>query len=205
MKKALLFFLLLGLFPAYTSARPAGNFPVQASRVQGQAIAQQVKAQLKKQPSQPDTSFLVPEEASQDVIEKNPPQVIPWQQFLQLNKRAKERDVVSRRMDLKTLQQRTQKQNMIFHNSWPDYATLLKGFTYIYVGEMHGTQSTPAEMIRLLQAVRQPNPDKRILLTSEFSIAGQLDDFPLEQANTSSSLFQMYPEVKNAADALDID
>ena len=116
-------------------------------------------------------------------------------------------DILGWKMDLKLAQQQltANKGEIPFQNSWPDYTELLKGFTHIYIGEDHGTMSTPAETIRLLQALRKLHPNKRILLASEFSVINKLNEFPLAQANEINFLTNLYPEVNQAADALNID
>ena len=132
---------------------------------------------------------------------------LSWKEFKALNNRAKERELVSLKMDLKLAQQQSaaDKDKIAFQNSWPDYTELLKGFTHIYIGEEHGTTSTPAETVRLLQALRKLHPDKRILLASEFSVTKKPNDYPLVQANEIHRMANLYPEVNQAADALNID
>ena len=203
--KHVIFILLLTLCPLWAQANsPRANRPG-LSAVQADRIAQKVEQTVQEQTVDAEMDFFDAQEALAKVMEEYPPEMISWQQFKKLNQNAKERDLVSRRMDLKDAQQDKNTYKAVFHNFWPNYEFLLKRFKYIFIGESHGTNSTPAEMIRMMQAVRKQHPDKRILLASEFAMVPDLETFPLQRAGSSVDIVQVYPEVKQAADALGID
>ena len=205
--KRITLLLLLSLCPILAAAQVLPGLPSVPPKGPAGKIASKIEEQIKKQAPRQDSYFSGAQKALQDVMQKNPIKTISWKEFKALNNRAKERELVSLKMDLKLAQQQSaaDKDKIAFQNSWPDYTELLKGFTHIYVGEEHGTTSTPAETIRLLQALRKLHPDKRILLASEFSIINKLNEFPLAQANDINFLTNLYPEVNQAADALNID
>ena len=204
--KRIILSILCFLFPLLAAAQASPMRPP-VTQINPTVLFNRVERQIKKQVSQQNSPFSRAQKALQDVIQKNPIKTISWKEFKALNNRAKERDLVSRKMDLKLAQQQltANKGKIPFQNSWPDYTELLKGFTHIYIGEDHGTMSTPAETIRLLQALRKLHPNKRILLASEFSVINKLNEFPLAQANEINFLTNLYPEVNQAADALNID
>lgn len=205
--KHITFSILCFLCPLLAAAQVLPGLPSVSQKAPADKIAQKIEEQIKNQAPRQDSSFSGAQKALQDVIQKNPIQTISWKEFKALNNRAKERELASRKMDLKLAQQQltANKGKIPFQNSWPDYTELLKGFTHIYIGEDHGTMSTPAETIRLLQALRKLHPNKRILLASEFSVINKLNEFPLAQANEINFLTNLYPEVNQAADALNID
>ena len=197
--------LLLFLFPAFAAAQSALDGLGNKANAQADAIAKKVEAKVQGQAAHSSQPFYRAQEALRKVMEEYSPEIISWDKMKELNARATERDLASRKMDLNAVQQNQDIQKITFQNSWPDYTALLKGFTHIYVGEAHGTESTPAEMVRLLQAVRKLHTNKRILLASEFSVTTHLEDFPLVKAQAPNSLVHIYPEVNRAADALNID
>ena len=57
---------------------------------------------------------------------------------------------------------------MTAQNGVPDYENLVKNVKYIYIGEIHDEPAIQQEIQKLLHAVREANPDKKILLASEF-------------------------------------
>lgn len=205
--KRITLLLLLSLCPILAAAQVLPGLPSVPPKGPAGKIASKIEEQIKKQAPRQDSYFSGAQKALQDVMQKNPIKTISWKEFKALNNRAKERELVSLKMDLKLAQQQSaaDKDKITFQNSWPDYTELLKGFTHIYIGEEHGTMSTPAETVRLLQALRKLHPDKRILLASEFSVTEKPNDSPLVQANEIHLMANLYPEVNQAADALNID
>ena len=138
-----------------------------------------------------------------------PTKFISWKEYLKLNQRAKERTIVSYNLDLegikRSMPQKDDIAELSFNNSFPDYKQLLKGFQYIYVGEEHDTVAAPAEMIRIMQAVRSLYPNKRILLASEFLSRLEDDISPLTKKVSSKDFLSSYPNVSRAAEDLGID
>ncbi len=137
-------------------------------------------------------------------------QIISWEKFLALDKAAKERTAVSYNLDLHELKmaltQTAGPAPINYFNSPLEYDKLLKDTKVIYIGEMHDTQTVPAEIIKILQAVRRLNPSARILLASEFAIwNGQENVSLLKKANEPSQLYFYYPEIFREADRLNID
>ncbi len=92
----------------------------------------------------------------------------------------------------------------------PDYAEETKNFKYIYVTDAsdHHTKTIPAEVIHVMQSIRQANPRARILLAMEFAVQKDKDKLPLRLANDKELPFFVYGEYQplvEAADRLDTD
>ena len=92
----------------------------------------------------------------------------------------------------------------------PDYAEETKNFKYIYVTDAsdHHTKTIPAEVIHVMQSIRQANPRARILLAMEFAVQRDKDKLPLRLANDKELPFFVYGEYQplvEAADRLDTD
>lgn len=139
--------------------------------------------------------------------------VISWQEFLRLNEKAKERLLVSTRLEAKALElQLKENPNMVlpqieYKNAAPDYS---HAFThkYIFISEniSHDTKSAPQEVINILKAARNARPNAKILLAQEFlSWTGESKDSLLKKPGQNSELYSSYPEVTQAADKLKID
>lgn len=139
--------------------------------------------------------------------------VISWQEFLRLNERAKERLLVSTRLEAQALElQLKENPNTVFpqikyKNSVPDYS---HAFThkYIFISEdiSHDTKSAPQEVINILKAARKARPNAKILLAQEFLIwTGESNASLLKKPGQNSELYSGYPEVTQAADKLGID
>ena len=138
--------------------------------------------------------------------------VISWQEFLRLNEKAKERLLVSTRLEAKALElQLKENPNMVlpqieYKNAAPDYS---HAFThkYIFISEgSHSTKSAPQEVINILKAARNARPNAKILLAQEFlSWTGESKDSLLKKPGQNSELYSSYPEVTQAADKLGID
>lgn len=137
---------------------------------------------------------------------------ISWQEFLRLNEKAKERLLVSTRLEAKALElQLKENPNMVlpqieYKNAAPDYS---HAFThkYIFISEgSHSTKSAPQEVINILKAARNARPNAKILLAQEFlSWTGESKDSLLKKPGQNSELYSSYPEVTQAADKLGID
>lgn len=137
---------------------------------------------------------------------------ISWQEFLRLNEKAKERLLVSTRLEAKALElQLKENPNMVlpqieYKNAAPDYS---HAFThkYIFISEgSHSTKSAPQEVINILKAARNARPNAKILLAQEFlSWTGESKDSLLKKPGQNSELYSSYPEVTQAADKLKID
>lgn len=138
---------------------------------------------------------------------------ISWQEFLRLNEKAKERLLVSTRLEAKALElQLKENPNMVvpqieYKNSAPDYS---HAFThkYIFISEniSHDTKSAPQEVINILKAARNARPNAKILLAQEFlSWTGENNVSLLKKPGQNSELYSHYPEVTQAADKLGID
>ena len=94
--------------------------------------------------------------------------------------------------------------------SRPDYARETKNFKYIYMSDAssHETKTIPAEVIRVMRAVRRANPQARILLATEFAVQEDKDKLPFHFANSGKELpFKMidYPQLVPVADQENID
>ena len=140
-------------------------------------------------------------------------QVISWQEFLRLNERAKERLLVSTRLEAQALElELKENPNVVvpqikYKNSVPDYS---HAFThkYIFISEdiSHDTKSAPQEVINILKAARKARPNAKILLAQEFlRWTGESNDSLLKKPGQNSELYSHYPEVTQAADKLGID
>lgn len=139
---------------------------------------------------------------------------ISWQEFLRLNEKAKERLLVSTRLEAKALElELKENPNMVFSpqieykNAAPDYS---HAFThkYIFISEniSHDTKSAPQEVINILKAARNARPNAKILLAQEFLIwTGESNASLLKKPGQNSELYSGYPEVTQAADKLGID
>ena len=139
--------------------------------------------------------------------------VLSWQEFLRLNEKAKERLLVSTRLEVKALElDLKENPNMVlpqieYKNSVPDYS---HAFThkYIFISEYisHDTKSAPQEVINILKAARNARPNAKILLAQEFlSWTGENNVSLLKKPGQNSELYSSYPEVTQAADKLKID
>ena len=139
--------------------------------------------------------------------------VISWQEFLRLNERAKERLLVSTRLEAQALElELKENPNVVvpqikYKNSVPDYS---HAFThkYIFISEdiSHDTKSAPQEVINILKAARKARPNAKILLAQEFlRWTGESNDSLLKKPGQNSELYSHYPEVTQAADKLGID
>lgn len=201
--------LLSGSLPAQIT----GNFPPvplgkgSSSSVQRQ-IEDRVSAALQAKTASGD--YFAQAQRQLDQLKATAPtKFITWQEYLKQNQRAKERTIVSYNLDLEAMKQSAPQEEpvaeFILHNSFPDYKQLLNGFQYIYVGEEHYTVAAPAEMIRIMQAVRSLYPDKRILLASEFLSRLEDNISPLTKKLSSKDFLSSYPNVSRAAEDLGID
>ena len=92
----------------------------------------------------------------------------------------------------------------------PDYAQETEGVKYIYASDAsdHDTKTIPLEVIRLMRAVRQANPDARILLATEFAVQTKSMELPFRLAHSGHMPFQIiksYNTLLTASEQLDID
>lgn len=191
----------------------AGQFSASApSEKEGAGVSRRqlenrISAELQKQTT--PSNFEQAQRQLALLLQNAPAETISWEEYQALNKSAAERTEVAYHLDLETLKQSTQREDqplvITMHNSFPNYKELLKGFRYIYVGEEHYTKTLPAEMIRIMQAVRQLYPDKRILLASEFVKRLREEDSPLIKLPHSEFFISIYPQVNQEAKRLNMD
>ena len=201
--------MLSGSLPAQIT----GNFPpVPLGKGSSSSVLRQIEARASDALQAKTASgdyFAQAQRQLNQLKESTPTKFITWKEYLKLNQRAKERTIVSYNLDLEEIKQALSREDatreFTFNNSFPDYKQLLKGFHYIYVGEVHYTVAAPAEMIRIMQAVRSLYPDKRILLASEFLSRLENSASPLTKKSSSKDFFSHYPNVSRAAEDLNID
>ena len=201
--------LLSGSLPAQIT----GNFPpVPLGKGASSSVLRQIEDRVSDalQAKTASGDYFAQAQRQLDQLKATAPtKFISWKEYLKLNERAKERTIVSYNLDLegikRSMPQKDDIAELSFNNSFPDYKQLLKGFQYIYVGEEHDTVAAPAEMIRIMQAVRSLYPNKRILLASEFLSRLEDDISPLTKKVYSKDFLSSYPNVSRAAEDLGID
>lgn len=91
----------------------------------------------------------------------------------------------------------------------PDYVQQTRGIPYIYLTDAsgHGTQTILNEVIRVMRAARQANPQARILLALEFAVMLDFSS-PIQfagQKNEDFFLDEKYEPLKTLADQLNMD
>lgn len=131
-----------------------------------------------KQETQEQTPF---QQALQQLAERQNPKNwkrISWQEFLKQNEHAKSREGVCMRLDLQCLQNlcNTCPEPLPFEvmfdsiQQTADYKELLKDEKLIYImeGNNHNTKAAPLEVAEIMRAVREANPQAKILLAAEF-------------------------------------
>lgn len=101
-----------------------------------------------------------------------------WQDFLKQNKHSKDVERVAINLDLTCTNNICRlcptpfPANVLFTggNSEVNYKDLLNGEKLIYISEAmnHDTKSAPREVVKILKAVRQANPNAKILFATEF-------------------------------------
>jgi len=86
----------------------------------------------------------------------------------------------------------------------PDYGELTRGKKYIYIAEAseHNTLTLPRESARILQEIRQANPDARILLALEMAMLIEQFQTPFlpAQREKDPAYIYIYPEYKVLTD-----
>lgn len=92
----------------------------------------------------------------------------------------------------------------------PDYGAETKGMRYVYVTDSsdHGTQTIVAEVERVMRAVREANPQARILLAMEFAVNIEFGASPIRFAGKENKTFWVHPEYQplvTLADELKMD
>lgn len=107
--------------------------------------------------------------------------IISWQEFKQANEKSiEEEETAVPTEDWKKIT--TVKQGM------PDYAKITKNVKYIYIGEVHVDSAVEPQIKNIIRAVRKANPNKRILLATEFLETHHPLINPLHRANKATNL-----------------
>ena len=90
------------------------------------------------------------------------------------------------------------------HAGLPDYGSLAHDKKYIYIAEssVHNTHTLPREGAKVLEEIRNANPNARILLALEMAILTKQTDSPLlaqQQTSDSSPIF-IHPDYRALSD-----
>lgn len=86
-----------------------------------------------------------------------------------------------------------------------DYVAKTKNVHYVYIGEAHDIPYIQQEVERIIRAVREANPDKKILLASEFFKRTHPLINPLHKEGTVNLLSSNYKNFSKLADELHMD
>lgn len=187
--------LLLSAAPVFAHPRRTVNLPANAVR---RAILQE-----RIQAPQKDTAR---EQALQKLAARQDPKNwkrISWKEYKKANENAKKREGVCTRLVLKcsedlcgTCPAPIPFEIMYdFGQSEPDYKTLLSKQKLIYIADAnnHDTKAAPLEVAKILHAVREANPNAKILLAAEF-LSWNSPYNLLGTANVHDNLLQRYYE-----------
>lgn len=169
--------LLLSAAPVFAQIRP--HVTIQPESIKLPQSAVNLPALKKRvQPPQKDTAR---EQALQKLAERQNPKNwkrISWKAYKKANENAKKREGVCTRLVLKcsedlcgTCPAPIPFEIMYdFGQGEPDYKTLLSKQKLIYIADAnnHDTKAAPLEVAKILHAVRETNPDAKILLAVEF-------------------------------------
>lgn len=174
MRFFILFFSLLLVFqPSFAQIK----FPAELTHALQRQVAQKAERQLRQQTERLDKQKNALEKlAARQNLENW--KEISWQEFLKQNEHTKGVEKVSTNLDIRCTENLfclypQSACTKIFENSGNsevDYKKVLAGHKLIFVAEgmNHDTQRAPQEMAKILQAVREINPEAKILFAAEF-------------------------------------
>ena len=173
----------LCMTPFLANARPLRQMSDTASRqaaISRAIFQQQNEYNNQKQASSKD-SFAQAQQALNQLIQQNKETVsLSWEDFIEKNKQAQQRARQELQEAEEELAQAFSDSNASVKfegkNTPIDYAKILSGIKIIYIGQSHGSEDVPPEVMTLLRTVRQNNPNARILLASEFALRQEATD-----------------------------
>jgi len=92
----------------------------------------------------------------------------------------------------------------------PDYATDLQGKKYIFISETssHDQYNLVKHTVKILEILHKKNPNAKILLANEFSVAKDTYVWPIrfaDEENENIITYPQYADLEEAADRLNID
>ncbi|MBQ3667300.1 MAG: hypothetical protein II913_04500 [Elusimicrobiaceae bacterium] len=162
---------------------------------------QAAAAQQKEQSTQKQTPRTPQQEAK--TIYGLP--VISWEEFQrESHKQIQKQELINQFFtQLSTLEQVSPQD---FHQGEPDYAQITAHAKYIYIGEEHDTPLVQQKVKELIQTIRNNNPNKKILLATEFVVRNYPLQSPLSLAKQPNYLLtDLYYDVLDFAHPLQID
>ena len=203
---------VLCMTPFLANARPLRQMSDTASRqaaISRAIFQQQNEYNNQKQASSKD-SFAQAQQALNQLIQQNKETVsLSWEDFIEKNKQAQQRARQELQETEEELAQAFSDSNASVKfegkNTPIDYAKILSGIKIIYIGQSHGIEDVPPEVMTLLRTVRQNNPNARILLASEFALRQEATDPYIKKAGTADPWRKSYPSLFQTADELNID
>lgn len=201
MRKFYIFFVLFILSATTLNARPL-NLDQAVERVTTARTAQaKIHPALKKQ-----------KDPSQNIRTWDNLPIINWQQYQQLSQqtiqnREKQAKLGSqlRTSLLATKGYLEEEAELKVKQGLPIYEQAVKNFSYIYIGEYHDAPVIQQEITKLLKAIRKANPDKKILLATEFLQRSHPLMSPLHKDGQEWLIDDLSYDVSALADELHID
>lgn len=140
------------------------------------AISRAVAAQLAGQAQRPDNPFLQAQPKPETTTPLQKPQdptrydmkITSYQDFEKANA-----ETIARNKEFSQLYNQYSQltpfdQTMTFTQGLPNYAEFVKDVRYIYIGEDHEQPAILSQITELLRQIREANPNKKILLATEF-------------------------------------
>lgn len=135
--------------------------------------------------------------------------IINWQEFKMVNEKTKQENetfapLYNQLLDLISVKNGTFAVSAL--QGTPKYASVIENANYIFIGEDHNEPAVQYEIEEIIRAVRHANPNKKILLASEFVRTPEPLTNPLRRANSPESpLLDDYYNTFKLADELEID
>lgn len=187
-----LFVTLLGIFLIGTAANMYAYTPhalatqIQRQTAQARHQNKQPQSNLQASQNEPDSFFGLP--------------IINYEDFKKYDQEERQR-----RSRFGTLSNQIFSAGTQSKFSALDYVAQTKNVRYVYIGELHFQPSIQEEVKRIITAVREANPNEKILLASEFFYRTHPLINPLHLEGTENILASVYPEFSKLADDLHMD
>lgn len=135
--------------------------------------------------------------------------IISWKEFERANEQIKQHNEEFFKLDKQVqalISAKPLQDVMSFKQGLPNYAELVQNVHYIYIGEIHDEPAVEQEVKNLLAAIRQANPDKKILLATEFAQVFHPLINPLHRAEKPTSfLSDDYGWIEEVIKSLSMD